>query len=138
MAAIEIQDLTVEVNGYPIVDGLNLTIEEGECVGIFGPLPDARVLLYVFGGLLLPTSGAVWVYNEPPRRALERGLIQLLSPLAEELPPAPIILAESPSFIPLSSKSQTVVCVTRFIDFFYKLIEKNYKSIVLREGRDCG
>ncbi len=139
MTAIEIQDLTVEVNGYPIVEGLNLTIEEGECVGIFGPPPDARALIHVLGGLLLPTGGAVWVYNEPPRQALERGLIQILSPLTEELPSAPVVLADSPSFVPPSSKSQTIVCAPRFIDLFYKsFIEKSYKSIALRGGKYRG
>lgn len=144
MTAIEIHDLVLEVNGYPIINGLSLTVEEGERVGIVGPPGSgAEFLLKMLCGQLLPTSGAIWIYNEPPRRALERGFIQLLT-LSEQTHltphaflPTPILLADFTPFLSFPTpKCQTILfATTQSIENFYEFIEKFYRfRLVEMEG----
>ncbi len=78
MKALEINDLTVRSEAYPIVEGLNLSADEGETVVINGPSPLSRQLLRVIGGLTAPARGSVLIYGQPARYALIRGLVQLI------------------------------------------------------------
>lgn len=77
MTAVEIRNLVVEVNGYPVVDGLTMDIDEGDCVGVIGDHQDVLLLFRVISGFSLPMSGEIWVYNVPPRQAYQRALISL-------------------------------------------------------------
>ncbi|MER3500954.1 MAG: hypothetical protein C4295_05655 [Candidatus Fervidibacterota bacterium] len=77
MTAVEIRNLVVEVNGYPVVDGLTMDIDEGDCVGVIGDHQDVLLLFRVISGFSLPMSGEIWVYNLPPRQAYQRALISL-------------------------------------------------------------
>ncbi len=77
MTAVEIRNLVVEVNGYPVVDGLTMDIDEGDCVGVIGDRQDVLLLFRVISGFSLPMSGEIWVYNLPPRQAYQRALISL-------------------------------------------------------------
>lgn len=118
MTAIEVKDLVIEANGYPLISGLNLTVQEGDRIAIVGPPGSGKTLfLYALCGLIFPFSGEIRVYNEPPRRAWERGLIQLLTPtdlaLLTASLPAPIILADFPLLNFPLSPGQTILFTAR-------------------------
>ncbi|MEJ2748319.1 MAG: ABC transporter ATP-binding protein [Anaerolineae bacterium] len=57
------------------LDGLSLTIDAGEFVGIVGPSGSGKsTLLYMLGGLDQPTNGRIWVRNEEITALDEDGL----------------------------------------------------------------
>lgn len=125
MIALEIRDLVVELERYPIVKGLNLTVEEGEQVGILGDLNDAVSLLKVFSGVTLPTSGEIWIYNMPPRQALQRGLIfYTTQPNLTQLTPATILLTSS---LNLTTSQNLNIVLYPLIEISNESIKKNYK-----------
>ncbi len=132
MTALEILNLTVEVNGYPVLDNLTLTVEEGQHISIAGNRNDAEAVLEVFSGQTLPISGEIWVYNLPPRQAFQRGLIYHTINTFES---SSTILATD-SLIPSSQKeSFVIVCPT--INLFNKFIQKFHKFVELAiERRD--
>jgi hypothetical protein len=123
--AVEIRDLTVFVDKYPIVRGLNLTIAPAEWAVFVGHLSDLRRLSLVLMGSSLPEEGEIFYYNEPPRRALERNIIELWSPATGALammPSAPILLTFAT--LPLSfTLFQTFLILTTNINFL------SFKSI---------
>lgn len=137
MIAVEVQDLVVESEGYPIVKGLNLTIEEGDQVGILGDLNDAAALLKVLSGATLPTSGEIWVYNMPPRQALQRGLVSYaIQPNLIQTTPAIVLL--TPSFHSFAFQSPNVI-FHPLIEFSDKSIQENYRygrvtQLIKRKG----
>lgn len=125
MIALEIHDLVVELERYPIVKGLNLTVEEGEQVGILGDLNDAVSLLKVFSGVTLPTSGEIWIYNMPPRQALQRGLIfYVTQPNLTQMTPATVLL--TPSLNPTTSQNLNIT-LHPLIEISNESIQKNYR-----------
>jgi hypothetical protein len=117
--AVEIRDLTVFVDKYPIVRGLNLTIAPAEWAVFVGHPSDLRRLSLVLMGSSLPEEGEIFYYNEPPRRALERNIIELWSPAKDALvmmPSAPILLTFAT--LPLSfTIFQTFLILTTNINF---------------------
>ncbi|MDT7896721.1 MAG: hypothetical protein RRB12_02020 [Armatimonadota bacterium] len=117
--AVEIRDLTVFVDKYPIVRGLNLTIAPAEWAVFVGHPSDLRRLSLVLMGSSLPEEGEIFYYNEPPRRALERNIIELWSPATDALvmmPSAPILLTFAT--LPLSfTLFQTFLILTTNINF---------------------
>ncbi|MDT7971359.1 MAG: hypothetical protein RRB24_00855 [Armatimonadota bacterium] len=117
--AVEIRDLTVFVDKYPIVRGLNLTIAPAEWAVFVGHPSDLRRLSLVLMGSSLPEEGEIFYYNEPPRRALERNIIGLWSPATDALvmmPSAPILLTFAT--LPLSfTLFQTFLILTTNINF---------------------
>ncbi len=136
MSAMEIRDLVVEVEGYPVVDGLTLTVEEGEKVGIVGDYHDAVTVLHVLTGLLLPTSGEVWIYNLPARQAYQRGLIRYISSSTLNSgvlsAPTPVLAA---TFLPASTTNAGLLLfIAPNIDFPDKFLEKDYKLVWLKRG----
>jgi hypothetical protein len=124
--AVEIRDLTVFVDKYPIVRGLNLTIAPAEWAVFVGHPSDLRRLSLVLMGSSLPEEGEIFYYNEPPRRALERNIIGLWSPATDALvmmPSAPILLTFAT--LPLSfTLFQTFLILTTNINF------PSFKSII--------
>jgi hypothetical protein len=117
--AVEIRDLTVFVDKYPIVRGLNLTIAPAEWAVFVGHPSDLRRLSLVLMGSSLPEEGEIFYYNEPPRRALERNIIELWSPATDALvmmPSTPILLTFAT--LPLSfTLFQTFLILTTNINF---------------------
>jgi hypothetical protein len=117
--AVEIRDLTVFVDKYPIVRGLNLTLAPAEWAVFVGHPSDLRRLSLVLMGNSLPEEGEIFYYNEPPRRALERNIIELWSPATDALimmPSAPILLTFAT--LPLSfTLFQTFLILTTNVNF---------------------
>jgi ABC-type Mn/Zn transport systems, ATPase component len=129
--AVEIQNLVVEVDGCPVINDLTLTVEEGKRVGIVGDYEDAVALMDVLSGLTLPTSGEIWVYNMPPRQALQRGLIHYA--LNTQHPEPSLVLVTN--LLSLPSQTESAVAIHPFIEFFNELIEKFYILIELTPKR---
>jgi len=131
MTAVEIQNLVVEVDGYPVINDLTLTVEEGKRIGIVGDYSDAVVVLDVLSGLTLPASGEIWVYNMPPRQALQRGLIQYAHN-TQHLEPSLVLVT---NLLSLPSRTESAIAIHPFIEFFNKFIEKFYISVELTPKR---
>ncbi|GEM_PF-533959 len=136
--AVEIRDLTVFVDKYPIVRGLNLTIAPAEGAVFVGHPSDLRRLSLILMGSSLPEEGEIFYYNEPPRRALERNIIELWSPTTDALatmPSAPILLTFAtlpPSFISF----QTLLILTTNINFppFKSIIDQSKIIDLTKQG----
>ena len=131
MIAVEIQNLVVEVDGCPVINDLTLTVEEGKRVGIVGDYEDAVALMDVLSGLTLPTSGEIWVYNMPPRQALQRGLIHYALNTQHSEP----FLFLVTNLLSLPSQTDSAVTIHPYIEFFNELIEKFYILIKLTPSR---
>lgn len=131
MTAMEIRDLVVKVDGYPIVNGLTLAVEEGERIGIVGDYRDTLFVMDTLCGLVLPDSGEIWIYNMPPRQAFQRGLINYIhqSSPTDSLP-IPTILITHNATIQLYN-TNVVIQPLPYIEFFNKFIQNNYKIINL-------
>lgn len=63
---IEARDLTLDLDGRRVLDGVTLSLRPRELVGLIGP-PEAgkTVLLKTLAGLLLPTAGELVFRGEP-------------------------------------------------------------------------
>lgn len=67
MVAVEIYELIVKIDGFPVINKLNLLINEGDSIDISCenfPLTLLRILC----GFELPDIGEIWFYNLPPRQ----------------------------------------------------------------------
>jgi zinc transport system ATP-binding protein len=72
--AITIRDLWVAYNGHPVLEEVNLDIEENTCVGVLGPNGAGKsTLLRVILGLIAPTRGKVLVFGADPRQGRSQG-----------------------------------------------------------------
>ncbi|MFQ6101332.1 MAG: ABC transporter ATP-binding protein [Anaerolineae bacterium] len=57
------------------LDGVSLTVEEGEFLGVMGPSGSGKsTLLYLLGGLDHPTAGHIWVCDQDLTALDENGL----------------------------------------------------------------
>jgi ABC-type multidrug transport system ATPase subunit len=60
MAAVEVSSLVKKFGTRSAVDGIDLTLDGGDCLAVFGPNGAGKTtLLRLVAGLLKPTSGAV-------------------------------------------------------------------------------
>ena len=76
---IRIQDLHRDFPmGHEIVhalDGVSLTVQAGEFLGVMGPSGSGKsTLLYLMGGLDRPTGGHIWVHDQDITALDENGL----------------------------------------------------------------
>ena len=59
---IELRDVTKRYDRVLAVDGLNLQVGEGEIFGFIGPNGAGKTTtIRMMGGILLPTSGSIWI-----------------------------------------------------------------------------
>ncbi len=73
VSAIAVHDLSFAYDGPLVLRDVNLTVQEGEFVGIVGPNGGGKTtLLKLILGLLEPTGGEVRVFGERPQKARRR------------------------------------------------------------------
>ncbi|MFA5354310.1 MAG: ABC transporter ATP-binding protein, partial [Thermodesulfovibrionales bacterium] len=79
MKAVEIRSLSVSVNGKEILKDINLSLEEGQFLGIVGPNGSGKTtLLRSIAGIIMPTSGSVSIFGLPPQEAIREHLFGYL------------------------------------------------------------
>jgi len=75
MNALDLRDVVVRYDEFTALEGVTLTVEPGEAIGIIGPNGSGKsTLLKTIAGLLTPASGSVAVFGQKPR-ALAPGSI---------------------------------------------------------------
>lgn len=68
---LQIDNLSHAYSGMKVLDGIDLTIEQGQIVCVIGPSGCGKsTLLRMIGGLELPTSGQVLQVGDPPEGSL--------------------------------------------------------------------
>ena len=72
-AAVELEGVNLSLGGQPILEEVNLRIEEGDFVGILGPNGGGKsMLLKVMLGLIRPDRGNARLFGLPPERSRAR------------------------------------------------------------------
>ena len=70
---VRLEDVWVRYNGIPVLEGINLVIEEHDFLGIIGPNGGGKsTLLRVILGLVIPYRGRVTVFGKPPRKGRDK------------------------------------------------------------------
>ncbi len=70
---VEIKDVWLSFRGRPVLEAVNLRLDEGDYLGLIGPNGSGKTtLLRVILGLLSPARGSVRVLGESPARARGR------------------------------------------------------------------
>ncbi|RLC96285.1 MAG: ABC transporter [Chloroflexi bacterium] len=65
---VRLEDVWVRYDGVPVLEGVDLTVEDDDFLGIIGPNGGGKTtLLKVILGLVRPARGKVWVMGKPPR-----------------------------------------------------------------------
>lgn len=74
MKAIEINNLTVKLNGREVLKDITLSLDEGRFIGIVGPNGGGKTtLLRAILGLIKPSSGEILVFGRSPEDVLKTG-----------------------------------------------------------------
>ena len=67
---VKLEDVWVQYNGVPILEGINLAIEPDDFLGIIGPNGGGKTtLLKIILGLISPSRGKVSVLGKPPEKS---------------------------------------------------------------------
>ncbi|MGQ0520008.1 MAG: ATP-binding cassette domain-containing protein, partial [Actinomycetota bacterium] len=75
---LEVRGLTVSFDGFKAIDGLDLTVEEGELRFLIGPNGAGKTTLVdVVTGLVRPTDGSVHFDGRDLARAKEHQIVRL-------------------------------------------------------------
>jgi zinc transport system ATP-binding protein len=70
---IDIHDLCFRFGGEPVLNGVDLTVREGDFLAVIGPNGGGKTtLLKLMLGLLTPASGSVRVFGRPPQAVSHR------------------------------------------------------------------
>jgi zinc transport system ATP-binding protein len=74
--AVNVENLTVIIEGKTILEDINLKIYEGEIVAVVGPNGGGKTtFLKTLLGLVKPTTGKVEIFGKPPKEAVKNHLI---------------------------------------------------------------
>jgi zinc transport system ATP-binding protein len=74
MKAIEINNLIIKLNGREVLKEINLSLNEGQFIGVVGPNGGGKTtLLRAILGLIKPTSGEIRIFGKPPDEVLKTG-----------------------------------------------------------------
>ena len=77
--SIEIQGLTVVLNGREVLSDISLGLDEGRFLGIVGPNGGGKTtFLRAVLGLVKPAVGKVLIFGERPRDAIRKGIFGYL------------------------------------------------------------
>ena len=67
---VKLEDVWVHYDGVPVLEGVSLSIEQGDFLAIIGPNGGGKTtLLKVILGLVTPSHGKVLVLGKPPQRS---------------------------------------------------------------------
>src|SRR4030042_1821771 len=67
---VKLEDVWVQYNGIPVLEGINLSVLKDDFLGIIGPNGGAKTtLLKVILGLIKPSRGTVSVLGKPPEQS---------------------------------------------------------------------
>lgn len=79
MKAVEIEDLSVDINDKEILKDINLDLEEGNFLGIVGPNGSGKTtLLRTLIGTVRPSAGTVKIFGIPPLTAIHKHMFGYL------------------------------------------------------------
>ncbi len=74
MKAIEINNLTIKLDGRAVLKDINLSLDEGRFIGIVGPNGGGKTtLLRAILGLIKTASGEILIFGRPPEEVLKTG-----------------------------------------------------------------
>ena len=66
---VRLEDVWARYDGVPVLEGVSLSVEQGDFLGIIGPNGGGKTtLLKVILGLVKPTHGGISVMGKPPRQ----------------------------------------------------------------------
>jgi len=85
---LQLTNVTASYNGAPALEGVNLTVQQGDYVAIFGPNGGGKTtLLKCILGLLQPREGSVSVFGKPPTQARDRiGYVPQYATMRDTIP----------------------------------------------------
>src|SRR4249920_3070379 len=64
---LEVEDVGMSYGEVPVLQGINLTVEPGDFLGIIGPNGSGKTtLLRIMLGLLAPSTGRVRLFGKDP------------------------------------------------------------------------
>ncbi len=70
---VRLSDVSVDYDGAPALEAVNLTVQRNDFLGIIGPNGGGKsTLLKAMLGLVPPTRGEVRLWGEPPQRSASR------------------------------------------------------------------
>jgi zinc transport system ATP-binding protein len=92
---VELEGVAVDYGPVRVLDGINLTVEPGDFLGIIGPNGSGKTtLLRVMLGLLPPTEGAVRLFGKSPAAFREWGRLGYVPQKATLDPSLPVTVEE--------------------------------------------
>ncbi len=92
---VELEGVAVDYGPVRVLDGINLTVDPGDFLGIIGPNGSGKTtLLRVMLGLLPPTEGAVRLFGKPPAAFREWGRLGYVPQKATLDPALPVTVEE--------------------------------------------
>ena len=92
---VELEGVAVDYGNVRVLDGINLTVDPGDFLGIIGPNGSGKTtLLRVMLGLLSPTEGAVRLFGKPPAAFREWGRLGYVPQKTTLDPALPVTVEE--------------------------------------------
>jgi zinc transport system ATP-binding protein len=92
---VEIERVSVRYGEVSVLEGIDLTVEPGDFLGIIGPNGSGKTtLLRIMLGLLAPTSGQVRLFGHPPASLKQWGRLGYVPQKAIFDPALPVTVGE--------------------------------------------
>ncbi len=109
---IQIHNLSFQYDELPLLKGLSIEIQQGECVAIFGPNGGGKTtLLKLMMGFLTPTSGSILIDGKPPKLSRKQmGYVPQISHLDRAFPITVLDVVKMGSLSPDFLRSYSPTC----------------------------